>query len=218
MAFFAHADDEVIGCGGLLANEAQEGIQPIVIAFFGNRQRKKEFEAACKVLKAKPVFLGLDPSRMDKNKTKEKLIKLIREHKPAYYITHSKWDYHKEHEIAREIAMDAIEFAGHGTEKTGWVAEQVLFTETNNMIPRPTIIIDISSTIKTKLEALECHKSQLETDYKKKYYTDLINGKARLRGIQSGVEFAEAFESIRMPIHANFYAKKRAISRFSDEL
>jgi LmbE family N-acetylglucosaminyl deacetylase len=59
----------------------------------------------------------------------------------------------------------------------------------------PDFFIDISASIKTKLDALSCYKSQINNN--KSRSLDSIKALAKFRGSQNGCEFAEAFKLIR---------------------
>jgi len=59
----------------------------------------------------------------------------------------------------------------------------------------PDFFIDISTTIKNKLDALNCYKSQIKNN--KSRSPDSIKALAKFRGSQNGCEYAEAFKLIR---------------------
>ena len=59
----------------------------------------------------------------------------------------------------------------------------------------PTEYVDITNELDTKIDMLKCHKSQLEwlNDHDGNDIVEATITFARLRGIQSGVKYAEGF-------------------------
>ena len=59
----------------------------------------------------------------------------------------------------------------------------------------PTEYVDISDTIELKLEALACHKSQIDwmRDHDHIDFLDFVRTCSKVRGYQSGVAYAEGF-------------------------
>ncbi|MBQ2931947.1 MAG: PIG-L family deacetylase [Clostridia bacterium] len=59
----------------------------------------------------------------------------------------------------------------------------------------PTEWVDITDEIDLKIEMLECHESQLKwmRDHDNIDFAEFVRSCSRFRGIQSGVQYAEAF-------------------------
>jgi LmbE family N-acetylglucosaminyl deacetylase len=60
---------------------------------------------------------------------------------------------------------------------------------------RPQVYVNISETIEAKINSLKAHKSQY-----KKYsdrWIEAVVARARFRGFEMGVEYAECFEVVR---------------------
>ena len=59
----------------------------------------------------------------------------------------------------------------------------------------PTEYVDISGYIDRKIEMLECHESQLKwmRDHDHIDFAEFVRSCSRFRGIQCGVQYAEAF-------------------------
>jgi len=69
----------------------------------------------------------------------------------------------------------------------------------NNLTFQTNVFVFLSEQeLNKKIEAVKCYKSQQNRNYAKE---DFIRGLAKTRGIQIGVDYAEAFESIRWIIH-----------------
>ena len=64
----------------------------------------------------------------------------------------------------------------------------------------PTEYVDITEELETKLEMLRCHESQLTwlQDHDDNDIIESTRIYARLRGIQSGVKYAEGFRQCRI--------------------
>ncbi len=202
----AHADDETFGCGGTIALEVSRDAEVTVCCLTGTPARHKELRAACKILGAKVVAeVGADFS-LSVRETSDKLVPLIRKIKPDTIITHSSLDYHPDHIIVHKAVLRAAEWAGHSTLKRdkAWRFRRLLCMEINNLFPAPTLFVDISEVVDLKRQAIISFRSQMEKT--EGYYHSFNLQKARLRGLQAGCEFAEAFIEIPLPFHGPFYS------------
>ena len=70
----------------------------------------------------------------------------------------------------------------------------------------PNLIVDISAVMDMKIRAIEAHTSQLAKT--NNYYREFTIQKARLRGIQGGFAFGEAFKIEHLHHAGPFYPKK----------
>ncbi len=57
-------------------------------------------------------------------------------------------------------------------------------------------IVDISDTIDTKMKSIQAYKSQIEKFGVE--WLDVICGRSKLRGFQIGVDYAEAFQIVKV--------------------
>lgn len=214
LSFGAHPDDIEIGCGGTEALRIRGGdrvvhavltsgeagslrLAPAEIA----RIREEEARQSARLLGVPQVeFLrypdGLTAITRD---MKIALIGLIRRLRPDTVFVHSTFDEFPDHRLVHRLVMDAIGAAAGpwyseaGGEPPHLVSE-VLGYEVWTPHPRFQKLVDISETLPLKLEALACHRSQLESVR----YDTAVSGLASYRGALSprGFCYAEAFEVI----------------------
>lgn len=197
MTIFAHQDDETFSAGGILA-KYNKNAYAVSVTF--DPKRENEFRDACSNLGIKPVQLKFkNVSALNEIEIKIELVNLIQKLKPDHIITHVDFDYHHEHRFVRKIVEEAVEWASHTTNPDikAHQVESVWAAETTVMIPFPEIYVDISTVNKKRLLAIECYESQSGKGGKG-FYSKFHNTRTKLRGIQAGVEHAEAF--IQIPI------------------
>jgi len=195
----AHPDDPETMCGGTMILYSQNG-HDVVSAYLTRGEggiegvgedeaakiRSAECIEACKILKAKPVFLNHIDGHTEINLQRyTEMIQFITSEKPDLVITHWPVDTHRDHRICSNLVYDA------------WIQLNKSFdlyygevmTGGQTQIFTPTLYIDISSVIETKHTACYCHKSQeIEKEY------PLFHAKMEIfRGMEAGCKFAEAF-------------------------
>lgn len=182
----AHPDDAEFGCGGTLAKLVKEGMElGYVICTNGNKGsndldmtseklaviREAEQREASRVIGAKEItFLGYGDGELESSvELIGKIVLEIRKFKPDIIFCQDPWrtrHNHRDHRNAGQSAFDAVypyardhlhfpEQLAAGLE-THKVAE--IYT---TMTEEPEIVIDISDTIQTKIDALKEHKSQI---------------------------------------------------------
>ncbi len=201
----AHPDDETFGCGGTIALETSQGSHVTVCCLTGTGARHRELKAACKVLGAKVIALkakDLSPRVKDVTNT---LIPIIQQVQPEVIISHSAPDYHPDHQVVHQAFQRAAEWAGHSTQykQKAWRPQRLFSMEINNLFAEPSVLIDISEVIALKTQAISEYHSQLKKA--DDYYLSFNLQKARLRGLQGGCEYAEAFREVLLPVHGPFY-------------
>ena len=212
----AHSDDESFGCGGLIKKLSLNKNKISAISFtngIGSRsnynvneikKRQKSSTEASKVLGFKWLAQYQYPdNQLDKISLLE-IIKKIEKHKkqikPHIVLTHNFSDLNIDHRKIAEATLTA--FRPEPREKL----EQLITFEvpsatdfrilknTKNFLPN--YFVNIEKFLKFKIKAIKCYKQEL-----KKYpHSRSINGIKNLnkiRGNQSGLKYAEAFEIIR---------------------
>lgn len=213
-AIGAHPDDLEILCGGTLAKYASLG-HKVVMAHLLNgdkghyeldseelaRIRKREAEAAGRIIGAEVVSLDLPDAELFSNlETRKLVIDLIREARPDVIITHAPADYCSDHTVTSQLVCEASFYCAAPLFKTSKTAHDkippVFFMDTvAGMGFLPTEYVDISEAFQKKMEMLRRHASQLEW---LKAHDDLdvlglVETTARFRGLQCGVQYAEGF-------------------------
>ena len=127
----------------------------------------------------------------------EAISKVVNEVNPdILYIPH-KGDLNKDHRLVFESCLVATRPANHKIERI-LSYETLSETEWGQSIEpfTPNVYIDISDTIKTKIEAMKAYKSELKW-YPHPRSLEIIEALAKKRGSEVGVKFAEAFMLIR---------------------
>jgi LmbE family N-acetylglucosaminyl deacetylase len=163
--------------------------------------RRKEMKASAELLGAE-LFLGEVPdgTLMDGTAQRQKLIELFRKFKPTLVLAHPQEDYHPDHRAASVLTEAASWFCasrGHITRSAPVLTPPaVWWMDTMNMNNfTPGFYVDVSDFISLKTQMLACHRSQLrrgkDADFSP--LAELMRLQCRTRGMQSGVEAAEAF-------------------------
>lgn len=197
LAFGAHPDDLEVGAGGLLARLAREGctVTMCVVAVPNlGEHRIPEARAAAKVIGATPVILFEDkPARVEDIPMHElvrRMDRLVGDAKPDLVITHSAHDLHWDHGLVNRATVSALRRTP---------CDLLAFLSSPEMNAQHRAIgqcfADITTTLDTKIAAIQEHKSQLSK-------LDIESSKdlARAMGRISGYGYAEAFEALRVRI------------------
>lgn len=214
MAVGAHPDDLEILCGGTLAKYAGLGHE-VTMAHVLNgdkghyklrreelaRIRKQEAEEAARTIGAEILSLDLPDAELFANLENRKLvIDLIREARPDLIITHAPGDYCSDHTVTSQLVCEASFYSAAPLLETSRAAHDkippVFFMDTvAGMGFLPTEYVDISGAFQKKMDMLRRHASQLEwlKDHDNIDILEFVETTARFRGLQCGVQYAEAF-------------------------
>jgi len=197
-----HPDDEVIGCGGLVALHLREGrkVHVVVVtdgAQAGNAaQREAESRAALVSLGDATIeFLGFpDRALSDAHELDDRLAAILREWKPDLIAVPSPLEIHPDHvALSRAfcdlIARDASLFAD-------LAVARVAFYEVSAPL-RPNVLVDITSVADAKYAAIAAHESQSAF----RDYTSYARGlnSWRTMTLPPDVKFAEAYWTTSLP-------------------
>jgi LmbE family N-acetylglucosaminyl deacetylase len=211
----AHPDDEVLGCGGVMARHAAAGDEVRVIFLADGvssrgqddsalQRRMRAARAAAEILGAHPpVFLGMPDNRMDSLDLLN-IVQALEEHlfriNPEIIYTHSASDLNIDHRLTHQVVLTACRpqpgsrvRAIHAFEvpsATHWASYEMADAF------KPTRFVDISDFLETKLRALACYEEEMRP-YPHARSSEAIEALARFRGSTVGLKAAEAFVVIR---------------------
>lgn len=210
----AHPDDIEIHCGGTMAKFAERGDELSFVYFTDGQMghptlapdeisaiRKEEAQAACDLLGAKMIWLGVQDEFFFYNEaTRRAAIDAIRQVGPDLVITHYPDFFSGDHTGVGQQVNDAAIVVNMPNLKTDYPPvgiPQVYFWEApSGMGFLPEEYVDITEQFEMKKKLVSCHKSQSEW-LKWGYdvdYIELIEIIARFRGLQAGVRYAEGFK------------------------
>ena len=209
----AHPDDEVLGCGGYIANQVRSGDEVFVTFLsdgvtsrLGNlglqeiESRRNAARLASKVLGVSDVSFGDFP---DNKLDASPLLEVIRSIEavvervcPQIVLTHFGGDLNIDHRIVNQAVLTACRPAP----KQG--VKKVLFFEvpssTEWQVPiegeafTPTWFEDISETLEIKIKALTVYEHELR-EWPHPRSVKAVEHLAHWRGASCGVDAAEAF-------------------------
>lgn len=212
-----HADDEILGCGGIISKYSNNGNNVYVVivtnANIGapnlfsiediNKVRHEAIQAH-QLLKVKETFfLDFPAPRLETHPSYEisnALAKIIYENNiDTLFIPH-RGDIHRDHYVVHYSCLVAARPINNCPVKKILAYETL--SETEWASPNgsdafiPTVFVDVSNFISDKLKAMTCFASQVKSSPHPRSL-DTINHLAKLRGSTIGCEFAEAFMLIR---------------------
>ncbi|MDP4083858.1 MAG: bacillithiol biosynthesis deacetylase BshB1 [Bacillota bacterium] len=222
LAFGAHADDVEIGMGGTIAKYTtlgkEFGICDLTNAGLSSNgtveTRKKEALKSANILGVTERLTLNMPDRglLLKEEFIKEIAGVIRRYRPRIVFAQYIEDRHPDHGNCSRLVEEAVFSAGikkYETEKGELPhrVEKVYFYMINGF-HKPDFLIDISSYMDKKIEALRAYKSQFEKT-EQSYDTPLVNGyietveaREKLFGKQASVDFAEGFKT-KYPILLN---------------
>ncbi|MDV5165801.1 MAG: PIG-L deacetylase family protein [Candidatus Scalindua sp.] len=200
LAIGAHPDDIEFGCGGTLSKYSEKGHKVYMLVLSkgdkgGNSElRQKEQENSARIIRAEMLYFGdyKDTEIVQSQKLITEIESFLKEIKPGFIFVHYHDDTHQDH---RNLASSTISATRY--------IHNVLFYEgptTQNFTAN--VFVDISSDLDKKLECLEAHVSQVsKTNIEGLSIIEAAKSTAHFRGIQGRVNYAEAFNSLRLFIN-----------------
>ncbi|MGH3086901.1 MAG: PIG-L deacetylase family protein [Rubrobacteraceae bacterium] len=214
-----HADDEAMGCAGLLAKlagrDCEVHIMYMAVDGFHHygldrrtsyKERVVEIEAVAELLGCGYEIAYGDVDLIEKLDTlpKRELVDLfeskINEHRPELLLLPYREDYDQDHTATFEAAFAAArpiaEVFGKWLVPHVMTYEMVKINWASEPLPRPVAYCDISGHLDVKLEAIRRHATQLRPSPHIRSL-EAVEALARIRGAEVGVEYAEAFGVLR---------------------
>ena len=215
LAIGCHPDDIEVACAGTLAKYKKQGHEVIMCHVTNGNMGHKVImpdelrEVRLHESKNSGTVIGCEVVTCDigdllvyaENKEqRDKVINIIRYAKPDVIITHSPNDYMPDHVAVSKLVFDASFTATLPHYETNHPFHEkitpIYYMDTLAGVNfMPTEYVDISDEIDIKLEMLECHESQMKwmRDHDNIDFAEFVKTCARFRGLQSGVQYAEAF-------------------------
>lgn len=216
----AHPDDEVLGCGGTLARAKASGAN-IAVLFLGEgvagrfplgqydsdefrEQTRVRTECAQRALE----LLGVDDVTMGSRyscqfdtipiaQMTQEIESHIERYRPTVILTHNPAEVNVDH----GITFTAVENACRPTRP--WIPKSILCFEivcsgnwTFDSVFKPNLYVDINQYWEQKMAAWQCYSPESRPFPFPRSETGLET-LARFRGMQAGLEKAEAFRVLR---------------------
>jgi len=194
LAVGAHPDDIELGCAGSLALHKMNGDRVYLLVLTKGEAsgklevREKECRKAAKMLGADALFFGglRDTHVSDGRETIDVIERIVTKVKPDLIYAPASKDTHQDHRNAGQASMSAgrhckaiLLYEGASTQRD--------FT--------PQVFVDIDKTFKLKRWVTRAFGSQVNNgNGGYSHAVKAIEGLAKFRGYQAGVDVAEAFE------------------------
>lgn len=215
----AHPDDEVLGCGGTIAQLSEANSVQIAILGEGATSRvsqpsqagpdwvgslETDARNAAKVLGVPRIsFEGLPDNRFDELPLLDvvkRVERLIEESAPDTIYTHHPGDLNIDHQITFRAVLTASRPIPGCTIREIYSFEipsssEWAFGQTGPIF-KPNVFVDIESTIETKIKGMECYAGEVRP-FPHPRSPEALRAIARRWGSVAGLEYAEAFELIR---------------------
>lgn len=212
-----HPDDVEIACAGTLLKCKERGDRVVVCHLSSGNlghvvippdelrvMRANEAKRAGSLGGFEVMYGGFDDLEMyDNNKeARDKVVKIIKQVKPDFIITHDPDDYMPDHVATAKLAFDAAFTAtlpNYHVEGAEGAAKMVPIYYMDTLCGvgfNPTEYVDVTPYIDKKLEMLECHESQIVwmRDHDHIDFPDMVRTCCRYRGFQCGADYAEGFK------------------------
>ena len=211
----AHPDDMEINCAGTLLKCKERGDE-VFVCHLNNGDmghfeimpeelgvmRTNEAKRSCELAGFTHMTCNigdLDAYYQSKEQ-KDILVDIIRQANPDFIITMDPNDYMCDHNATSRLAFDASFMATVPHYETKYPAIDnvvpIFYMDTAQGVNfQPTEYVDITDVFDKKIEMLLCHESQAKwlKEHDNNDYTESTRVLSRFRGMQSGVQYAEAF-------------------------
>ncbi|TWV98906.1 bacillithiol biosynthesis deacetylase BshB1 [Chitinophaga pinensis] len=224
LAIAAHPDDVELACAGTLMVHAAQGMKVGVLDLTrGELGTRGTPETRAAEAADAAVVMGLSvrdnlglADGFFRNDTEEqmKLIAAIRKYQPDIVLANAFEDRHPDHGRAARLIADSCFLAGlrrietfdNGEPQAAWRPKQV-FHFLQDRFEEPDFVIDVSTVIERKKEAIRAYKTQFlaaAADSEPKTYIsssaffDGVIARDATFGKMIGVPYAEGFKTVKM--------------------
>lgn len=204
-----HPDDDIIGCGGSIANLTAQGHEVVILYLTSGesgslevdppqlaRTREEEARRAGQLLGVREFLFWRQPDGFLTGSADiiNQLVRLIRARQfSTVYLPHQQ-EANRDHATACRIGLEACQRASGPWFKdcglTPWSVDNILGYEVWTPLQQVTYVEDISDMMEIKIQALQQHHSQVSV----LAYDKAVQGLNQYRGITSGRgAYGEAF-------------------------
>ncbi len=206
VALVAHADDETLGCGGLIAGLVKRGWQVDVViasnAQFSTRgapvDNRAAALAACDVLgvaRERVHLLGFEDQKFDRFPIADIANAVVAlDLLPDLIVTHVDSDLNLDHRIIADVAKIVGRPRGRPISILGCEVPNTTFW--NGRPFAANYYVDISDQLAAKIAAFRCYSNELRA-WPDPWSPEGIELLARYHGMQCGLPLAEAYSVIR---------------------
>jgi LmbE family N-acetylglucosaminyl deacetylase len=195
----AHTDDE-FGCAGMVIRLLAQGTAVTYVALSRCEESVPQglprdiLEHECRAATAE---LGIPPGNVDidrfvvrelpasRQKILEKFVQINRSYKPQLVLMPSSHDIHQDHQVVYQEGLRAFKH----TTILGYEMPQNIISFNNS-----AFVMLSDADLRRKISALSKYESQTFRPYSN---AEFVESLARVRGLQCGATYAEAFELIR---------------------
>jgi len=222
VAVYAHPDDADVSCGGALARWARSGCEvDLVVCCSGDKgtldatvdprelvaARSLEVEAGAAALGVTRVHqLGIPDGELENDSAvRSAIVRVLRTARPEAVVCPDPlavlfgehYFNHRDHRNAGWAVLDAVSPAAASPlyfPDCGppWQVELVFLSASLEA----NVVVDISSVLEAKADAISCHRSQLGESGE--WFRDATLERAEQAGQLGGVTYGEAFRRVRL--------------------
>ncbi len=208
-----HADDEVLGCGGTIINHVNFGDEVYLCEVTKPytpdwteeyiKNKSEELKRSCQILGIKEVFsLCLPTVKLDtvgQKKLNDMIAGVVLKVSPDVLYIPFYGDINKDHRIVSEACLVVARPRSDSPIKKVFAYETLSETEWGQpFLPsfKPNVYVNISRTIEDKISAMAVYKTQIKK-YPHPRSPEGVRILSQKRGMESGLEYAEAFMLLR---------------------
>lgn len=207
LAIGAHLDDIEIACGGTLAKAVESGhiVKVLIMSKSGYTNKEGQVQRSNEVAVEEGIkalhTLGVEDIEILDFPTKDipfcsdvvnSIDLRMSAFNPDVIFTHHPFDTHQAHEGVAKATIAAAR-----RKNTLFFYEPITPSGRSYVPFKPSLYVDIESTLDKKIASLKCHTSE----YNKFGAEDWIEGvrcRCGFRGYEIGKKFAEAYEILRL--------------------
>jgi LmbE family N-acetylglucosaminyl deacetylase len=208
IAIGAHLDDIELACGGTLAKAVGGGaaVKMVVLSqsgytFHDGRVMRLDETALDEGRRAAAVLgvddlIVLDWPAKDipyHSEVVEPLDRLITDFEPDLIFGHWPFDTHQAHQATSLSTISAARYFN-----SILLYEPITPSGRSYVAFRPQVYSDITGFIDRKIESLKAHRTEYEKYGER--WLEAVKARANHRGFEMGVDFAEAFEVMRLEL------------------